>query len=222
MATRKVIVDVGGRHSPLNAGEDTIDIHSVPIASAVGNQLSEHNGGLAVFGYYEATSGKEATLDNSPGNPLSTGYIEFRKGDGVERVNTLTTDFINFRVLGRRLSATVRKLLGKTVEEQYTLTVDLPVPTVLDLNVADGVKRKLLWCSYKKTWEYWLTGTFQAQTTITLPSIPATPYSFGPNPVLVTASGELGNVTVTNKTDTSLRLTVQNPGPGTVKLEGWL
>lgn len=218
MAIKKTVVNYEGKHTVLQ-GDDKLDVADISLSASTGNQLVVQGDGLGVFGYYDATSGKEATVDNNPGNPLSTGYIEFKKGDGVERVNTLTTDFINFRVIGRRISATTRKLFGKVVAEQYTLHADLPVPTVLNLNVSDGVKRKLLWCDYKKTWEYWLTGTFQAQTVITLPSTGG--YTFGPNPVMVTASVELGTVTVSDKSVNSLKITVQNPGAGTVKLEGW-
>lgn len=221
MAKRKLIVNYEGRHDVIQQ-DDGLDLADVKVSSAEGNQLEVVADGLAVFGYRDAVSGKQPTAPNS-GNKLSTGYIEFKKGSDTVRVNTLTTDITNFRITqGRRLNITTRKLFGPDVSESYNLHVDLPVPRVLNLNVSDGIKRKLLWCDYKKTWEYWATGDFQASTRITLPStVSGQVYTFGPNPVLVTASAGLGNVAVTNKTETSLTLTVQNPGPGTVKLEGW-
>ena len=73
------------------------------------------------------SAGKEATIQSA--NPLSTGFIAYERTDGTsEKVNTLTTDIVNFRLINNntQLQFTVRKLFGKTVEEQYPLTVHMP------------------------------------------------------------------------------------------------
>lgn len=95
-------------------------------------------------GITSLTSGKSPTTQSA--NPLSTGFIGYERTDGTnERVNTLTTDIVNFRLVNSntQLQFTVRKLLGDKVEEHYPLTVHVPFFPVYNRTETDKFFRAI-------------------------------------------------------------------------------